>query len=706
MIRTIYRGASLLISMVITLGLAGFHPQSVHAAVILDESITRPNITNTFSVAQEQPGDYLEPTNSYNDGNPTYIFVTLDKAKEGTTSITYHGSTYPVTTLVSNGNDLSTLKDGSGEILRANMTIFFDSGTYNDPDSHNYFGFSKTNLSLVGLTAGTVTITRSPNVDERGNKTMERTGFQDSNIYLENLIFDGGSINMVAGSRGEFFFFFANSSTGGSTNFVMKNCVIQNVGASNSWFLNNKNVAMNFYQSSGQHNFENVTFKNIKTQFNYGIISFNDSKENYFKNITLVDDNAYGNYTYSVKVEHTAAPISINEITNVFSGTLSLPTDPNHNFVYIQDFNYDKTVLPAAFQYAQYKNKNGDNYTSAIQVYQSVLPGVVANRGILDLNDNSWLVRAADSRSISLQLNDLLAVRTGMNNAKALSKWPGPNIKISATSSGEIGSFNIPAFPEAVNIVAVPTTNDLFSSTILVPFTAAGVISLTPSTQLFNFDFQAKARYTLAEVTSHRGLSYVTLADPYETGTISGYPVYHTYGYSTDDVAPIFTNATAASFGNCKFISLANEIEIATPFSTSIGIGSALQLTAALKDSDTNSFTGSGFSGKIKDTADDPSIGWYSSDPSIASVDQTTGLVTAVGLGTVDIIAKANDIYNQGEIEKPFDIIPLTIQAQSHLLDLSGTSEVTQTSASKPASLNKSLPITGFAPDRLTALPS
>ena len=78
MIRTIYRGASLLISMVITLGLAGFHPQSVHAAVILDESITRPNITNTFSVAQEQPGDYLEPNNSYNDpydGTPPHLYI-------------------------------------------------------------------------------------------------------------------------------------------------------------------------------------------------------------------------------------------------------------------------------------------------------------------------------------------------------------------------------------------------------------------------------------------------------------------------------------------------------------------------------------------------------------------------------------------------------------------------------------------------------
>jgi len=84
---------------------------------------------------------------------------------------------YPVTTIISNGNDLSTLSDASGRILRANMTIFFDAGTYNDPDSTNYYGFSQTNLSLVGLTPGTVTITRSPDVSG-STKTMERTGFQ------------------------------------------------------------------------------------------------------------------------------------------------------------------------------------------------------------------------------------------------------------------------------------------------------------------------------------------------------------------------------------------------------------------------------------------------------------------------------------------------------------------------------------------------
>jgi LPXTG-site transpeptidase (sortase) family protein len=680
--------------LILALAFSSLQPLTAQAAVILNTSLVQPVISNTFSVAQEQSGDYLEPTNSYNDGSPTYIFVTRDTAKAGTTSVTYDGTSYAVTTLVSNGNDLSSLSDGSGRILRANVTIFFDAGVYNDPDSTNYYGFSKTNLSMVGLTAGTVIITRSPDVDSRGNKTMERTGFQNSNIYLENLIFDGNSINMVSGSRGEFFFFMAI----GSTNFVMKNCVIQNVGASSSGFTN-KNVAINFYQSYGQHNFENVTFKNIKTQLNYGIISFNDAKENYFKNIAVVNDGAYASSTFSIKIEHTVTSVPIGEIANTFTGALSLPTDANHNFVYIQNFNYGKTILPATFRYAQYKNTNGGSSSSAIQVYQSVLPSVTSNRGILDLNDNSWLVQAGGSRSISLQLSDILAVRTGMNSAGALAKWPNPNFKIVANSTGEIGSFSVPAYSETVNIVAVPSLDALFSSSSLVQFSAAGILSLTANTHLFNFDFHSKANYTLAEVTSHRGLSYITLTDPNESGSITGYPKYGTYGYSTADVAPLFSNATASSFGNCRFTSLANEVEIAAPSVTSIGLGYTLQLHAALKDSDSNSFTGSGYSGAIRDTADDPSISWYSSDTSIATVDQTTGLVTTTGIGPVSIIAKANDAYNQGEIEKPYAIVNLTVRAQSHLFSLAASSSVTRAARKAAVVFTFTVTNTGLDPN-------
>ena len=680
----------LFLTVALILSLSTLSHPPVNAAVIYDSSLVQPTISNTFSVAQEQSTDYLTPHN-FTDYTIYYYLITQDAAKSTLTSISYDGTSYPLTH-VWVGSDLHAMTLSGSPILTMNgplqnSTVFFDDGTYNDSDSINYYGLSQTNLSLIGLNKKSngepaVTLTRSPRVSALSyvNNTEERYGFQHPNVYLRNLIFDGqgydmyptGDNNTYSGiklskSRGEYMFYFAPGSAG----FVMKDCILQNVGASNTDTGNsafyNKNVAMNFYTSTGQHNFEDVTIRNFKTTSSYGIISFNDSTGNYFKNITITDDDAYNSTSSSIKLEHTQTANPINSLLNVFSGTLSLPTDSNHNFVYIQDFNYAKTILPTAFRYAQYKSSNGTSSSSAIRVYQSVLPTVTANYSILDLNDNSWLVQAANSRSITNQLGDILAVKTGMNNAGALSKWPGPNIKISPTSSGEIGGFTIPAFSgNDVYLVAVPSSSALFSSSTLVPFSAAGVIvgnTTVNSLKLMNFDFDTRAKYTLQELTAHRGLNYVTLADPNEGGSISGYPVYSSYGYTTNDVAPIFTNIFASNFGNSQFTSLINQISITAPASTNVLVGNTLSLEASLSDSTANSYTGSGFTGTIKDTADDQTIHWFSSDSSIAAVDLNSGVVTGVSAGAATIFAKAVDANNQGEIEKPFASLAITVEA-------------------------------------------
>ncbi|MHC1740974.1 MAG: sortase [Anaerolineaceae bacterium] len=668
-----------------------FPPSLAHAEVISDASLVQPTIPNTFSVTAEQTGDYLNPVNSFSDGNPTYIFITQNSSKAGTTSLSFEGVNYSVTTLISNGNDLTSnngithLADSVGNILRSNVTIFFDDGTYNNADSSDYYGFSEDNLSLVGLHSGNVIIKKSP----RSDGTMERTGFQNKNIYLENIIFDGRNINMYSsgtGSRGQYFFFLSGGGSSpfdASSGFVMRNCTIQNVGSSSSLFTN-KNVGINIYQSSGQHNFENVTFNNVMTQLTYGIISLNDAKDNYFKNISITNDSSHASSSssFSLKIEKTSTTlIPATSLSNVFSGALLLPSTSNRNFVYLQDFNYGKTVLPANYRYAQYRNSNGSDSSSAIRVFQTVIPAIASNYAILDLKDNSWLVQAASpSRTISNQLSDILAVKTGMNSAGAIAKWPLPNIKISANSLSEIGSFSIPSFASNnVNIVAVPTADTLFSSKAKVPFSAGATISgnaAVNSLHLFNFDFDTKAHYTLQELTAHRGLNYVTLTDPNESGSIPGYPKYSTYGYLIPDLAPLFPNVSSSSFGNCVFTSLTKEIEISLPSSSSVAMGYSLPLAAALKVSTGNSYTGSGFTGNIQNTADDLTIDWFSTNPSIASVDQHTGVVTGVSSGTVTIFAKSMDANNQGEIEKPFAQIQLTVRPQSHSLGLTLVSSV------------------------------
>ena len=51
--------------------------------------------------------------------------------------------------------------------------------------------------------------------------------------------------------------------------------------------------------------------------------------------------------------------------------------------------------------------------------------------------------------------------------------------------------------------------------------------------------------------------------------------------------------------------------------------------------------------------ADDPTLAWESSDPSVATVDPATGEVTPLAVGTTTITARATDAHNAGELEKP-----------------------------------------------------
>ena len=68
--------------------------------------------------------------------------------------------------------------------------------------------------------------------------------------------------------------------------FVAKNVTIQNVGATTlqphasaiAHPLTRKNVAINIFESRGNHYFENILIKNIKTKEGYGVVSTNNSK--------------------------------------------------------------------------------------------------------------------------------------------------------------------------------------------------------------------------------------------------------------------------------------------------------------------------------------------------------------------------------------------------------------------------------------------
>jgi LPXTG-site transpeptidase (sortase) family protein len=721
-------------TLIVLAFLLGMLPQkNVAASAIINNGGTPPAISSSqITTKLENSSSYLEPTNTFTDGTLNYYLVTQDPAKASWASLDYNGTTYPLTKVFV-GDNLTTMKIGSQALFThngplVNATLFFDDGIYTDHESQNYVGISQTNASYIGLnkTAGgepAVTLRRLPRSDSNAaiNNTMERYNIYSQNIYFENLIFDGQGYDMyptggsgLSKNRGEYMFYFAGDSGGteGSAGFVMKDCILENIGASNedTGFDStkyNKNLAMNFYKSGGQHNFENIIIRNVKTTAPFGvglgIISSNQSKDNYFKNVTIVADGAYNSLSRSIKIENVSSdyyPESQNSA--VFTGTLSLPTDSYHNHIYIQSWNYDNIIVPTAFRYAQYNRSNGNSSgTSAIQVYPS-LPAVTANKSILDLQDDAWLV--PDGTAVSLT-NQLATIATTINNAG--SHAPGANIKIAADSASKINSFSLPNFGASrlANLVAVPTTTSLFTSTALVPFSANGVIQFPTSNAanivLYNFDFDSLAKYTLQEaITGITAVSSIT--DPND-GSISGYPDYSSYGPSTTVTAK-FKNATTANFSNSVFTSLVNEIKINNPI-TSLSVGSSYLLTGSLASTLDNSFTGSAFSGTITNTADDQTIYWYSSDPTIASVDRITGLLTGMRSGTVTLFAKAADANNAGEIEKPFASFTLTVGGSTGGTGGGGgTSETTATLGIPVTGLP--IPLTGFTPGKVTQLPA
>ena len=625
-------------------------------------SLSAPPVTGTFSVSSETSGSYVEPVNTYSDGNPVYYLVTQDAAKSSWTTVTYNGVVYPLA-----GVQVGSNINAMGSVFAANSTVFFDSGTYNDGDANAYTRYSNTNFSMVGLykdASGepTVKITKATRTDS-GKVSIERNIVMHTNVYYENLIFDGLNNNMLAyassgamKNRGEFFFYFSGvaSPWNGSAGFVMKDCIIQNIGGATT-SDGNRNVAMNFYCSAGQHNFENIKIRNIKTLAGYGIISFNQSSENYFKNITI-DGSLASTSSTSVKIETKAAALPYNTIMNVFSGNLNLTQAGLLNLVYIQDFGYKSTVLPSEYRYAQYSTSNGSSYSSAVNVYKT-LPAAAANKAVLDLTDNYWVVRSAA---------ELAYIKTIMTRvASAGGSVPGPTIKFAA-NSGKLDSFTVPDFGDIdVNIVAVSSAADLYTSTALIPLAAAGTITLPAANyqkiRLYNFDFDTNARYTLKEATDGINPAAVTLNDPNESGFIAGYPFYSTYRPAAVTAAKV-TRSSTDTFVNCRFTSLAREIEMINTV-TKLAVGSSTTFTAALTGSDTNSYTGSGYTGNIKGTANDQTIIWFSSDPSIVSIDKTTGLAIANAAGNVTITAKALDANNNGEIEKPFAVFLLQAAA-------------------------------------------
>jgi len=632
------------------------------AAVVVNDADGPRQLEGIFPQVAESPVSVSGgASNTYADGTLRYYLITQDASKAGQTEITYGGVQYPLQTVYV-GSDIGAATPAS--FFAANSTVFFDSGTYNDSDGTNTVRFSATNLSLVGISGASRTkITKNALSDG----TDARYIIAAKDVYLSGLTFDGAGRNMSTKTTGQYYFFISggNPPSDSSAGFVMKDCTIQNVGASNSLFGSNKNIAINIYASKGRHDFSNLKFSNIKTQGTYGIISLSAATGNNFSDLTI-DGSAASSSAYSFKIEHTDSAMTTagmlhSDVSNVLSGAIGLSQTGNAKSLYIQDYAYT-TVVPNTFRYAICATSNGGTSSNAISV-SSTLPVPGSSKAVLDLDDGYWLVQDGASITATAQLATIKNVRSAIAGTTGASGPADIYLKIAA-DNGEIGGFTVPEFGDRqVHIVAVGATQGGYDSQALVPLKVGATVNMpmqyASRVRLYNFDFHKNLDLTLQEAAG--GISPLPfLADPNEAFSLPGYPTYGTYGIVKQNLGGT-TGLTNQNFVNCKFTSLARALEITSSI-PHLFVGSHDETaTAALTRSDDNSYTGADYTAGMRDTADDTEIGWFSSDPSVVSVDQTTGALVALGQGSAHITAKALDSHNRGEIEKPFAIFDLLV---------------------------------------------
>lgn len=685
-------------------------PFSAMAATIESEGDLQRSTGNYTAGIND--GDYVEAVNGFSDGPVKYYLITHDETKSGLTEVEYKGTVYQlegVATVATDSFNFAALafpkKDGSTANLlkhsvEKNFTLFFDDGTYIDSDSTSYTALSKENVSYIGLNTAPsgeplATITRAARSSSNANinNTMERWLFFHKNIYIENLIFDGQGKDMypvgggsgaakIPKSRGEYFICVDGGGVSrGADGFVMRDCILQNIGADNSleWpsfsgaDTRNKNIAINVLYNPGQVNIERVTVRNVKTTPGYGIIQSSYVDSLYFKDITI-DSAMAAAQSRSVKIEQSgsltagmAAYVAPENQKVVFEGSLNLALDEMHDNIYVQDFRYKKISVPAGYKYAVWNMNNGGYTNPAFEIH-SELPATAAGKSVQDIGDGCWLVNANPEATVTVskQLTDILTV---MNYAKLANGTPRvPAAVIKMYSATTIGSFALPAGYAALGakLVAVKGAAESCLAKTLVPTSADAVISLPAANNatLFNFDFHEKSGLTIHEaVRGIEPLATGNLLDPLEGSAQAGYPKYGSYGPAAA-VAPRVSNFGAqSSFVNCKFTVLAHKLAIDDiPAGNLLVSNEAHQLSFSFSEG----YSNEAITDLTQKPIDDLSVLWTSSDPSIATVD-ANGLVTGLKKGTVIIYLKATDNNNNGEIEKPFAQVELEVKLRGRI---------------------------------------
>ena len=650
---------------------------------VTSDVLTDPNVLiRATSQADNDAANNLMNTLRYDDNVVNWYVVYPDAAaatSDGVSagdlvSVIYKGTIYGNVTVF-----IGNVFNGAGgldTIIANNTTIFFKPGNYSVASgSAVYIRLYKTNLSLIGLddTPDSPSVTFDMGTDSSGRNLRNLI---ENETYIANITFDAKNRHMASSGSANHNYIHIGI---GKSNIVFDNVTITN--QPNTSLLYGNNVAINIL---GVDNviFNNVTLSKWSAKTGYGPIQVtNGGKNIYFNNLKL--DTVKGSQAF-IKVENGSSNDDALPFTSVhFTNGLTFTNmSENEKRIYIESYIYSTFAFPAEiYRYAQLRNQNG-SWTNNFIVLSSTMPASSTQYAILDLKDNTFIVKMGDPLTAQQQIQSIIDTVSFIRKVKNVTAAESYNIKyevgavlgqidlpaIKASSQFQSGSKDYTGYWESVmlNIIPVENRNNDIRIREVFVFDSMGYgskIDLPASDnryRLFNIDFNSVENYTMHEAVE--GVSSIAPADPFEYlyGN-SDNLTYAEYGFAKPAAV---TNASSDTFHSCIFTSLVNKIEIQSPIGV-WNIGDSGSLTAALTDANNNSFTHVDIINEAanKGTANDavPAVKWFSTDTNVAIVNIDTGFVTITGSGPVNIIAKAVDIYNNGEIEKPWAVYALTV---------------------------------------------
>jgi uncharacterized repeat protein (TIGR02543 family) len=323
------------------------------------------------------------------------------------------------------------------------------------------------------------------------------------------------------------------------------------------------------------------------------------------------------------------------------------------------------------------------------------MPDTNSQYAIFDLKDNTFVLKHDDAISDSAQMqtiiNTLSFIRYIKGDSAAeeynvkyevkdtLTTIDLPNIVPSIYASRYAGYYedihlNIIPVADEANTVDNREVFDFIDGTSQINLP---VENATESRyKIFNIDFDNTASLSLQEVLQGIDGS-ATLTDPY-------YSLYGTSDNLTYNEYLVIKDATVdyaddTTFQDCIFTSLVAKIalsDISDPIQTTHLVGDKVQLAVNFTDTNDNSYSKASISSLDlnKDTANDnvPNVKWFSTDTSVAIVD-ANGKVNLVGVGSATIVAKAIDVNNDGEIEKPFATYEISVSSVNINYNLNAT---------------------------------